>query len=68
MEPHAKKLSFVYVCLMNRRLRGGDKAGGDQGVTGEDVEGGRDGPFALLHAAVWSRCQQCAFINSSFFI
>lgn len=28
--------SFVYVCLMNRRLSGRDKAGEDQGVTGED--------------------------------
>lgn len=35
-----KKLVFVYVCLMNGRLRGGDKAGEDQGVAGEVWEEG----------------------------
>lgn len=47
-----KQLPFVYVCLMNRRLRGGDKAGEDQGVTGEDV-GGEGGGCSLLHPSGW---------------
>lgn len=33
-EPQTKNFLFVYVCLMNRRLRGGDKAGEDQGGRG----------------------------------
>lgn len=39
-ERQTKKLSFVYVCLMNRRLRGGDNAVEDQGVMGDQERGG----------------------------